>query len=538
MPESILTGALVPLFEASLPKDGSSTQTTAPPRTALGLRKPPSLSTLAMPSFAVQRTVSNETVKAIASLIAQLPIEYRDLLYTVVELINATAAASKETKMPLGNLLLLFCPSLGVSHALLRVLCEAKEIWTPPPKDEINTPVVPEASGASQPSSVANDSSSSFSTTDSESDVSSLPAARPRGGKRRGPVATMLDVPGLSMYRSSSGSGQDDSASYMSALDGSPSDSNNSSTNLPALTRSTDSLATPSTMSEVSSIQQPTSYPVSEAKKDAGNTPEEPVVDLTLPEPRRRPLISAPVPFPSSGENSPRTPLSTRKSLALLSFPPLGKSDSSNSPASATWAHRPKRPSLTLLFSKKSMSSLTSSSPSQPRKDSCSTPSDPVPIRPTTPAFPPVLDTTISSSPLHVYEFDEKKQQSTDQPTASTGDLLSAKDADWQGRERNDSSSGSSLFSTPQQTPIADYFRGRSKSIISLLDDQDMKCPAGATKVYSAKSSPMASASQVSLTPSLDVGIEDTVEEDWAQSVINEAQASSSRSRWSVTKLF
>ncbi|KAI0087952.1 hypothetical protein BDY19DRAFT_994379 [Irpex rosettiformis] len=547
LPESLLTDALVPLFESSLPKGDSTAQhATSPPRTGLGLRKPPSLSTLAMPSFAVHRTVSNETTRAMSTLIAQLPVENRDLLYTVVELVNATATASKETKMPLGNLLLLFCPSLGVSHALLRVLCEAKDIWTPPAKGDDQTPALPEISGKPQASSgsssINNDSSSSFSITDSESDISSLPAARPRGGKRRGPVATMLDVPSLSMYRTSAGSAQDDTASYMSALDGSPSNSNNSSTHLPALSTSTDSIATPSTMSEVSSLQQSsTPYPTSEPKKDASSipSPEEPLDDLSLSEPRRRPLISSPIPFPSSGEGSPCTPSSPRKSLALLSFPPLGKSDPSGPGNSATWAHRPKRPSLTMLFSKKSMSSLTSSSPSQPRKDSCGTPVDVIHIRPTTPAAPPVLDTPISSSPIHLFEFAETKSQQTAHPDVTAGDLLSVKDSDWHGREHDDSSSGSSLFSTPQQTPIADYFRSRSKSFISLIDDKDVKSSIESPKVYSAKASPMASSSQVSLTPSLDVGIESTVEENWAQSVLNEAEATSgSKSRWRMSKLF
>ncbi|KAI0342030.1 RhoGAP-domain-containing protein [Trametopsis cervina] len=540
LPESLLTSALVPLFESAVAKDTTIQQPTSAPRSGLSLRKPPSLSTLAMPSFAGQRSVSSDVVKILASLIAQLPAENRDLLYTVIELINATAAASKETKMPLGNLLLLFCPSLGVSHTLLRVLCESKDIWTAPEADA-SSPTSPETPGVRTLSSSSNSSSPSLVNTDSESDLSDLPPARPRQGKRRGPVATILNAPGISFYRSSSSSGQDDAASYMSALDGSPSNSNESSTNLPALTTSTDSIATPSTMSEVSSLQQSAViYPSSENKGDSGGcAPEDSTpVDLSIPAAPRRPAISAPIPFPSSDDNSPRTPISPRKSLALLSFPPLGKSDPGSPGASSTWSHRPKRPSLHLLFSKKSLSSLTSSSPAQSRRDSAITSADTIQAPPTvqldvSPA-PPILDTPISSSPIHL--FDATGPENSSQHGSSSGDLLAAKESDWQGRERNDSSSGSSLFSTPQQTPIADYFRGRSKSLISLVPNTDPPPAADSPQQPFARSLPAASTSRTSLTPSIDVGIESTVEEDWAQSVIEEVQAS--KSRWRVSKLF
>ena len=46
-----------------------------------------------------------------------------------MDLIKATARGSKATKMPLSNLLLLFCPSLNLSPPLLRLLCEAEGIW-------------------------------------------------------------------------------------------------------------------------------------------------------------------------------------------------------------------------------------------------------------------------------------------------------------------------------------------------------------------------------------------------------------------------
>ena len=45
-----------------------------------------------------------------------------------MELIRATAAKS-ETRMPLNNLLVVFCPSLNMTPPLLKVLCEAEGIW-------------------------------------------------------------------------------------------------------------------------------------------------------------------------------------------------------------------------------------------------------------------------------------------------------------------------------------------------------------------------------------------------------------------------
>ncbi|KAG5220219.1 Rho-GAP domain-containing protein [Salix suchowensis] len=101
------------------------------------VRKPPSLSTLAMPSFAGMRPPSESLLNALRSLIAQLPSENRDLLRIVTDLINATAKESKATKMPLSNLLLVFCPSLNMSPPLLRVLCEATSIWEPHVEPEV-----------------------------------------------------------------------------------------------------------------------------------------------------------------------------------------------------------------------------------------------------------------------------------------------------------------------------------------------------------------------------------------------------------------
>ena len=211
--------------------------------TPIGLRKPPSLSTLAMPSFAGARTLSDETLAKIAGLVAQLPSCNRDLLYTVVELIRATAAAVKETKMTMGNLLLVFCPSLNMSPPLLRVLCEGEKIWERPQKKVEEPPVVldiaapvleivPPAEDADRSSSPAPHPNSGVneSKEDVSADVNPVDAlqAIPRpGGLVRHPVSTFyasaLEIPtgptNLERLSSGSNSGQDDESCYVSALD-------------------------------------------------------------------------------------------------------------------------------------------------------------------------------------------------------------------------------------------------------------------------------------------------------------------------------
>ncbi|KAF7793776.1 hypothetical protein EIP86_004897 [Pleurotus ostreatoroseus] len=605
LPESLLTTELVPRFEAALASATASDAEPGPTH-ALGgtmslslstamqsnsrglplLRKPPSLSTLAMPSFAGARAVSGATVRALAGLVAALPRANRDLLYTVVELVRATAAHSAETKMPLGNLLLVFCPSLGMSPPLLRVLCEVKGVWGEDGEGgeaKPARPATPEVLDIKASSSPAERRVILLDDTDSDSDLSGAdmrPARRrPQGGMRRGPVAPLLQVPDLhAPYRgsgASSVSGADDAASYVSALDrpfelavstslssrtSSPADSCSAHRmRVPALTDSTDSLATPETMSEVESLQSPARENASANGNVNMKTPPMPVsvpviasaVDADAPLPhsnanintnttaRPRPFISAPIPFPSGTQfgvgGSPQTPSSPRKSLALLSFPPLGRSEPSSPSGPKTWSHRNKRPSLTLLFSKRSASPLASPQPPP------SAISGPIHLAPTASqaslgvrdcaAF---LDTPISSSPLFEKSTD-RMAAGLDAPSApvpasaATSTFTSTSSATDDARERKDSSA-SSLFSTPQQTPIADYFRNHSNS--SLLSVAASVSAGEASPRIALRSSP----SKVSLTPSIDLGIEDSVEEDWAQSVLLEAQAKSDagRSRWSV----
>ncbi|TDL24119.1 RhoGAP-domain-containing protein [Rickenella mellea] len=162
LPEPILTRPLLPYFDAAMSAESSAVASAdaaanpnGAPRAMKGpglpsgprgspapLRKPPSLSTFALPTLST-RLPSSTLLNTLSVLIARLPPENRDLLRTVTELIRVTAKNSKETKMPMSNLLLVFCPSLSMSPPLLRVLCEGEGIWNGPPKGvPVDDPVV------------------------------------------------------------------------------------------------------------------------------------------------------------------------------------------------------------------------------------------------------------------------------------------------------------------------------------------------------------------------------------------------------------
>lgn len=147
VPEPLLTKKLQHEFDAAIKQETNLNTAADASRTAgsltgvpsnkaglpagpkNGLRKPPSLSTLAMPSFTGIPPASASLLAILRSLIQQLPRENKDLVRTVVDLIKATSKESKKTKMPLSNLLLVFCPSLGMTPPLLKVLCEGDGIW-------------------------------------------------------------------------------------------------------------------------------------------------------------------------------------------------------------------------------------------------------------------------------------------------------------------------------------------------------------------------------------------------------------------------
>ena len=528
--------------------------------TPIGLRKPPSLSTLAMPSFAGARTLSDETLAKIAGLVAQLPPCNRDLLYTVVELIRATAAAVKETKMTMGNLLLVFCPSLNMSPPLLRVLCEGEKIWERPQKKVEEPPVVldiaapvleivPPAEDADRSSSPAPHPNSGVneSKEDVSADVNPVDAlqAIPRpGGLVRHPVSTFyasaLEIPtgptNLERLSSGSNSGQDDESCYVSALDSCNNKTNSATSSLvdspriPPLSSSTDSLATPSTMSENPSFSsaEPISRQESTGKSEQLPSDSPRVADteeMSLPSSLRRPIISAPIPFPATDSPVQQPSLMRRKSYNLLSFPPL-KSDSSSAPTSPSspnsqWTRRNSRPSLRLLFSKKSSSSLTSpTSAAHPISNPSSTLSTatvydpPAPFssqeRQTRAETPPVLTTNIPSSPIHLFSpfvsdtpgvRVEQAEDDDDAPLMPPPSV----------RDRVDSAA-STVYSTPEETPV------ERLSGAKFLIPEDPRSISPSNFVRSP--------SQCSLSPSIDINLDEEGEDDWAASVLAAAGSS------------
>ncbi|RPD63926.1 RhoGAP-domain-containing protein [Lentinus tigrinus ALCF2SS1-6] len=525
LPEPVLTKGLLSIFESALADDQGRrsedvTQKHAVPRNAsnLPLRKPPSLSTLAMPSFAGARAISDAQLAMISYLVSQLPQENRDLLYTVVELIKVTAARSKETKMPLGNLLLVFCPSLNMSPSLLRILCEAEGIWDGPPTQSVHEAVA----------AAARVSMGSISTPGVE---------HPRSVSRI-PPSTDLRFPVIELDDASDHQrdSPDDAASFVSALEHSNGPTRSPSpliygTTIPPLL-SSDSLDSSSVSEELVSPDPPSCKGVADSKSHLASANS-----LTIPDVASISIVSprptATVPFPSNAGSVPHSPvthppLSHRKSYTLLSFPHLR---SESSPAEASCDElgqfkRPKRPSLHLLFSKKSSSSLPSAGAGNTSavalSASSGTPAVNMRINAQHfPSSPPRLDTSISSSPIHLgFDANMNHLRGKDLSTVrSAPAIVSPTELEAPALVVRSDSGGSSLFSTPQSTPIADYYRGRTTSLF--LPD----VPGELAVSLRARS-----ASQVSDTPSIDIEVAETQQDDWTQSVLLAARAGQSSS--------
>jgi len=445
--------------------------------------------------------------------------------------------------MPIANLLLVFCPSLSMSPTLLRALCEAKNIWNGPSEGHLSPVVLeiarkeagvtedesdpsdpPEDEAGVDPSDESQEPASSNVIDDNKTSRSfDAPAtARPRLGRaanRDDPIATVYLTASDTSFgdtRTSVLTVQDDTASYVSALDNPSSGTSRSSTPNydspsapPALSSSTDSLATPSTMSEDPSFTQASPTVDNSFEKPEPERANSPMIanpsDMALPSSPRRPAISSPIPFPSSGGSVPNSPIKRRKSSNILSFPPLRSENNSGGSSIASWT-RSKRPSLTLLFTKKSSSALNS-------PVIHTAPSSAVKLSETVPAVnPPQLDTVIPSSPIRLgFDDEQSSPQSPIMRTAkSAPELLSV--AQSHLHIRTDSVT-TSLYSTPQQTPILDQFRSHTPLTTTLNIEEN--CSKGAS-VNVFPTNP----SQVSLSPSLNVNIETSAEDNWMQSVL------------------
>jgi len=447
VPEPILTHALNRYFEAAMLTETnvrkSIEEQAVPSRSVSGkgssahdvrsLRKPPSLSTLALPNFSGMRPPSQALLDAFASLLARLPQENRDLLRTVIDLINCVAQR-KDIRMPLSNLTLVLCPTLNMSPPILRVLCEAKDIWNGPPEGwEDNTDLDPRRENSNPaPSSRSTDHELEQNVTaepslpqgDLKDQSSTVEPGTSAGGPRTETQAPSGVQDDIHKDDRRIGLTSDDRASLLSASDSRPSTpawgkgSPLDPWSPPALTSSSDSLTTPSTSSEAPSIPQFIApVPVNSYFTKENLIPAI-IPDFVRTSPQ--PIDHIPVTFPGS-ESAPGTP-SLRCSTHILSPSLLPSEPSSQS----LKPMRVKRPSLTALFSKKSVSSLrssrlfSSSSSSSPYFDARDSPSRSSPASPRTPgsispslismpsllpqrsssSLPPLLNTAIDSSSL------------------------------------------------------------------------------------------------------------------------------------------
>ncbi|KAJ7647362.1 hypothetical protein FB45DRAFT_893241 [Roridomyces roridus] len=525
LPEPILTQGLIPYFEAAVVQESTlHEQEKAPrvkgaagpslpsrpslptgPRDGQAIRKPPSLSTLAMPNFTSMRPPSKSLLNALKSLIAQLPAENRDLIRTVAELIRATARESRETKMPLSNLLLVFCPSLNMNPPLLRVLCEAEGVWG----DE--SPPLPDVIDIRAPETA--DADSSPSPTE----------ARPRSPGARTGRAHMAAV---YLAKDSTDDSSLSQASLMLAEDASTHLDDVSSVSgseepplehrldapSPLLSSSAESLATPSSGPSLAHI------PLEEYDGKPSRTP---LVIEDSPEPEfaapRRPPVNETslVQFPTI--SNPGTPITSTRPMPTLSLPSLSLGNFSprienNSAGSAPSSplRRLKKPSLQLLFSKRSASPLTASPsggfpfisgpylhPVRAASDSSlSTPISAVTAQGSPLRDPPVLDTAIETSRLGLID-DLSPEADKDKPPS---------DAEEEEEEEKEEVS----VPPPGQTPIADWFRSPSTVEVNHLRPQIGRMLRQASK------GSMLSTTSSNLLEVLDADDE----EDWTQSVL------------------
>ncbi|KAI0256190.1 hypothetical protein BJV78DRAFT_1278730 [Lactifluus subvellereus] len=376
LPEPILTHALNRYFEAamltetnirkSIEEAAVSARTVGRPSLPSGprdtsLRKRPSLTTLMLPNFSGMRPPSQALLNAFATLVARLPQENRDLLRTVIDLINFVAHR-KEIRMPLSNLTLVLHPTLNMSPPVLRVLCEAESIWDGPPPEgwEDSTDLVaqrdiPDPVPGSQSPGRGLEQHVTAEDSSAQGDLDDQSSAMEGAWDTHTGVAqddTHEDDKRL-----------DDRASYFSAGDSRPSTpawgkgSPLDPWSPPALTSSSDSLTTPSMSSEAPSIPQVTApTPLHPYRTKENLVPSSIIPDFvrTSPVPSPQPASHPPpVSFPGI-QTAPTTPSSHRFSTDL----PLVRSESSSQ---SSRPPRVKRPSLTALFSKKSISSLRSS---------------------------------------------------------------------------------------------------------------------------------------------------------------------------------
>jgi len=413
-----------------------------------GLRKPPSLSTLALPNFSGPHPPSEPLRKALSSLIARLPQENRDLLLTVTEIINAIAERSEDTKMPLNNLLLVLRPSVSMNPSLLQALCECKGIW-----DEVQGPVDPIVVGPSQESVPSLQDVLEEEKPERDVKISSTQDDRRSWGTLpEVPVDDMVEPPTAPSNTPVDVVSSQSSIATRASLDAARSTSDTSSFaptddssslsqspqrehpitppslnvklprhySPPSLSSSTDSLSSPSI--SLSSHMRPVKpLPLLDdfGEPQPSTLPNTLIIadpsPLSLPASRR---VQPQFQFPSTGGDhlQPQS-LAHRKSTPSMSFPSVQLADAPSANSLASRTKRMKKPSLHLLFAKRSASPISSpinAAPVYSRNSSTSeSPVSMMTAQSTTRfSFPPVLNTAIDSSSISLALGIEEEEQS------------------------------------------------------------------------------------------------------------------------------
>jgi len=82
---------------------------------------------VAAPSSTTPVKPPNSLSREFNGLVQKLPRENRDLLQTIVELLALSTVHAKTTKMPLSNLLLIFCPCVSIIPSVFRVMVQNHE---------------------------------------------------------------------------------------------------------------------------------------------------------------------------------------------------------------------------------------------------------------------------------------------------------------------------------------------------------------------------------------------------------------------------
>lgn len=543
-----------------------------------------------MPSFSGMRPPSKLLLQTLQSLLSQLPEENRDLIRTVAELIRATANESKDTKMPLSNLLLVFCPSLNMSPPLLKVLCEGEGIWggvvvdiKPETVYDIRAPSPAEQEDEEEVYEDAKDGTEEESAGRRSEDVPESIAYHGSTEESEERFTDESSFVSQAPDNHRAASWKDDGSSFVSIAEDQDTSPHEYQLNSPPLlTSSAESLNTPESPGPVlfpclpakdevfgTESAHPYQQPMTSSPVMADSTPT-----AVFLEGARRPVISHPIPiadvdFPTfTPVVQPMLPpppppqLGKRRSIPLLSLPSFPASpllwnpELTASHGSHSPKHTKRKPSLNILFSRKSSSSLSSPKvlPSQSSRPVISSPylqrqgassssdsSMSTPISAVTAAqsscsvLPPQLEMALKNSPLKMgHGFDAtlaaKLEDGEDTrrgvPLAITTTLSSTVSA-------SASASVSSL--TSGYTPIVDLYQHSPST--SHLDFKAPHQPSPAVGLRpSIMRSSKASTSSDGSQNHLGLLSEKDFAEDWTRTVLLAADVGGSWAMENPTK--